>query len=177
MNFTFTIRGRFLTVILLVLTQQMMAQIINTGCVKAKFGVDAGLYSGIVEYGTGTPALNSSDWFLGPTGIGIIDESQTASITSLLMAPGNPNVFVHTKYPHSMLVGGQMMIDGLYSRDQFGGTGFIDNTSYNTASKNGEDPAIWDPGPQNVLGKNDLIDVFGTMYRDGTTLDDDLYFA
>jgi hypothetical protein len=57
------------------------------------------------------------------------------------------------------------LVDAVWARDHFGGTGGTDLTSFNTASKNGEDPAIWDPGPQNVLGKNDLIDIGRHMFR------------
>ncbi|MDP1623710.1 MAG: hypothetical protein Q8M08_15395 [Bacteroidales bacterium] len=153
------------------------SQVSNTGCVSAQWGIDAGLYSGIVEYGAGTPALNSNDWFLGPSGHAVIDQTDVAAMKALLQAPGNPTYLRTQSYPKVSIVDGQILVDAVFARDHFGGTGFIDPTSYNTASKNGEDPAIWDPGPANVLGKNDIIDIAGHMFRSGGTNFDDLWFV
>ncbi|MGC5198533.1 hypothetical protein, partial [Aphanothece microscopica] len=73
----------------------------------------------------------------------------------------------------------KILIDAVWARDLFGGTGGIDQTSYTNASKNGEDPAIWAPGPANVLGKVDLIDVAGHMFRnvDVDANKNDLWFV
>lgn len=154
------------------------AQISTTGCVAHLFGVDCGLYSNIIEYGTGTPAAGSKDFFYSAgTGLGVIDESDPATIQALLQAGGNPTYVRRMNVPVSATVDGHLMIDAVFARDHFGGTGGIDQTSFNTASKNGEDPAIWDPGPQNVLGKNDIIDVAGHMFREGDELTDHLWFT
>ena len=152
------------------------AQLDNTGCVGANFGLDAGLYSGTIEFGSGTPATGSSDWFVGASGRGTIDESNTAVIASLLSSGGNPLYEVRMSYEPNSVIGNQVLLDGVFSRDHFGGTGHIDISSYETASKNGEDPAIWDIGQANVLGKNDIIDISGHMLRDGPSMSDDLWF-
>ena len=55
-----------------------------------------------------------------------------------------------------------------------GGPGTTDITSFTSASKNAEDPADWDTGPSNVTPKNDIIDCYGHLRRDGTSFSDDL---
>ncbi len=156
----------------------LLAQIDNTGCVGAGFGMDAGLYSGVIEYGDGSPASGSNDWFYGGvSGRGVIDTSNKASLITLLMGGGNPTFENRMAYGGSSIVGSQILIDGVFARDQFGGTGAIDISSFETASKNGEDPAIWDAGEANVLGKNDIVDAAGHMFREGTGLTDDLWFV
>jgi hypothetical protein len=166
-------------------TLQVTAQIGTTGCLSHDFGIDAGLYSNKIEFGTATEPASPSgsiDWFnfsvSGKNGYGIIDESSPATIQTLLQTQANPTYIRHMAGTGIYnIMSNHLMIDALWARDHFGGTGGVDMTSYNTASKNGEDPAIWDPGPQNVLGKNDLIDVGGFMFREGITLDDHLWFV
>ena len=51
---------------------------------------------------------------------------------------------VDQSYNLSSITHGQILLDALWARDEFGGTGYTDPTSFETASKNGEDPAIWD---------------------------------
>ena len=145
--------------------------------VGARFGVDGGLFSGILEFPVGTVSP-TDDWFKGSgDGLGVIDESVAATISLLLQNNTNPVFEVRMSQPASSVIDGQIWIDAIYARDNFGGTGHTDPTSYTQASKNGQDPAAWATGPSNVLGKNDLIDVAGHMRRDGPTLEDgDLWF-
>ena len=155
-------------------------QVSSSGCVVAGFGIDAGLYSGVVEYGAGVEpgSPGSNDWFLGTAGRGVIDESNPSVIQTLLQTPNtNPIYERRMKYDLVSKVGGQILIDGVFARDYFGGTGFRDPTTFLTASKNGEDPAIWDPGEMNVLGKNDVIDAGGHMFRDGEGMTSNLWFV
>lgn len=151
----------------------------GTGCIAGRFGIDAGLYSGVIEYGSANEPSSprTNDWFQGVAGFGIIKEDNSATLQALLQAPGNPTYEERMIGDKVAINGGQIWIDAIYARDHFGGTGFQDATSYNTASKNGEDPAIWDPGQQNVLGKNDIIDVGGFMFRDGIGNNSNLYFV
>lgn len=158
-------------------TVQLGAQISNSGCVSGDWGIDAGLYSGTVEYGAGTPAFNSNDWFTGVSGIGVINEADVNTLKSILQTEENPEYKRNQAYPKVTIVNNKILVDALFARDHFGGTGYRDNTSYTQASKNGEDPAIWSPGISNVLGKNDIIDVGGHMFRVGGTLFDDLWFV
>lgn len=174
MNRFFNILSRKATVIfifvLFCVTHTVVAQIDNNGCVGANFGIDAGLYSGTIEYGDGSPSTGTLDWFQGASGFGVIDEGQTAALTALLMAGGNPIYEARMNTSFSSIVNGQIRMEAMYARDYFGGSGYSDNTSFETASKNGQDPASWDIGQAQVLGKNDLIDVAGFMFRDGDNL-------
>lgn len=170
----------FLMVFGFVFSRSNAQQVRSDGCVVAGFGIDAGLYSGVVEYGKGTEpgSPRSNDWFLGAAGRGLIDESNSTAIKTLLQTPNtNPLYESRMKYGLVSKVGSQILIDGVFARDYFGGTGFRDKTTFLTASKNGEDPAIWDPGEMNVLGKNDIIDAAGHMFRDGEGLTSNLWFV
>lgn len=133
------------------------------------FGIDANLYS----------VTNEFDWFTGDAGFGVISEDPdlVTSLTDLLLNESNPTYIAPQKVGIASLFEGKILIDAIFARDEFGGTGHIDQTSFVQASKNGEDPAIWAPGPSNVLGKNDIIDLAGFMFRDGTTIDDNLWFV
>lgn len=167
-------------IFMIIINNPTKAQIDNNGCVAGNFGIDAGLYSDILEFGDhgGATAAGTNDWFYtsGGTGVGAIDETNTATLKVLLQSGGNPSFVVDQSYNLQSIINGQILMDALWARDEFGGTGYTDPTSFVTASKNAEDPAIWDPGSANVLGKNDLIDVAGHMWRDGATLQDDLWF-
>lgn len=153
----------------------LQAQTISgTGCVFANFGVDAGLFSGVVEFGAGdrTNASSTNDWFPGMAGgIGIIDTSGSAAIRTLLQTAANPQYEKRQAngVRSRLNLGSQksmIQIDAVFARDHFGGTGGLDDTAYPVASKNGQDPVDWTGGTANVLGKNDLIDVAGHMFRD-----------
>lgn len=153
------------------------AQQLSTGC---NLGIESGLYSGVIEFGVGVESNAppySRDWFQGAQGDGLIDESNPAEIEILLQTQPNPIYERRSKYGVVAKHEDQILIDGLFAREYFGGTGHRDPTSYLTASKNGEDPAIWDLGESNVLGKNDIIDVGGHMFRDGLDLNSDLWFV
>jgi hypothetical protein len=153
----------------------------GNGCLSGRFGIDGGLYSGTIEYGDGQEPASppqSNDWFQGAAGLGVIDETDPATIEALLMGPGNPTYERRLAANALSVNEGQIWIDAIFARDQFGGTGATDPTSFLTASKNAENPAIWDPGPSNVLGKNDIIDLGAFMFRDGLTLETgDLWFV
>jgi len=148
-------------------------------CVYAEWGIDAGVYSGIEENGIGVePAPPySRDWFQGPNGVGIIDETDTAARTTLLQAAGDPLYEVRQKFGVSSIVDGQIILDAVYARDNFGGTGHTDPTSFVSSAKNGQDPSTWPIGTSNVLGKNDIIDLGAFMFRNGSLTDNDLWFV
>lgn len=145
------------------------AQIDNNGCVLANFGIDGDLYSDRLTYGSHGPVspLGTDDWFNGVNARGVIQELDTAAIRQLLLTNPDPRFEVRMKAPFGIIDNGRTLIDAVYARDNFGGTGFIDQTAFPVSSKNGQDPAIWSGGPANVLGKNDIIDVGAHMRRNG----------
>lgn len=181
MKNTFTMKWAALVLLVLMAGElPSLAQQLGTGCLVARWGVDADLYSGVIEFGDGVEPTSppySRDWFQGAQGQGLIDESNPGNIQTLLQNEANPTYERRMKYGLVSIQEDQILIDGLFAREHFGGTGHRDPTSYLTASKNGEDPAIWDPGEANVLGKNDIVDVGGHMFRDGLGLNSDLWFV
>lgn len=152
-----------------------------TGCLSGRWGVDGGVYSGVIEYGNGIEPAGpprSRDWFLGAAGEGVIDESNPLTLQTLLQAPGNPIYERRMKYPVVSVQSGQQLIDALYARDWFGGSGTQDPTTFLQSTKNGDNPTNWTVGSGNVLGKNDIIDIASHMWRDGTNgLTDNLWFV
>ncbi|MDX8339538.1 SprB repeat-containing protein, partial [Draconibacterium sp. IB214405] len=73
-------------------------------------------------------------------------------------------------------VNGNTWIDAVYNRDWNSIGNFTDSTTFYTGSnKNGEDPSTWDLGPGGTPPKNDLVEVFGHMRREGTELDGDIW--
>ncbi|MFM8449686.1 MAG: hypothetical protein ACKOAY_06235, partial [Haliscomenobacter sp.] len=107
----------------------LQAQTISgTGCVFANFGVDAGLFSGVVEFGAGnrTNASSTNDWFPGMAGgIGIIDTSGSAAIRTLLQTAANPQYEKRQAngVRSRLNLGSQksmIQIDGVFARDHFG---------------------------------------------------------
>ncbi len=167
----------FILVVLCINTPIYLFSQASTG-IGAGFGVDGGLYTGILEYPSPSVIVATDDWFKGAgTGNHVIDTTDLSSIASLLQSALDPTYEVRMSAPQNSVNSGQIWIDALYARDNFGGTGFTDPTSFTTASKNGQDPATWATGTANVLGKNDLIDVAGHMRRDGQSLEEgDLWF-
>lgn len=170
-----------LLLVLLVLAGQFKISAQSSGCLSGRFGIDGGLYSGVIEFGAGQEPASpprSNDWFQGAEGLGVIDESNPGILQALLQAPGNPTYKRRMSANPLSINEGQIWIDAVFARDNFGGTGNTDPTSFLTASKNGQNPASWDPGPANVLGKNDIIDFGGMMFRNGTSLETgDLWFV
>lgn len=179
---------------LLLVTHQLHAQSSNIGCLVGAvnditntkgFGANAFLYTGEGNsFSTGVlnPKKGTIDWFK-PLGMGqnsfgyayrnIIDQSDISSIVGVLSGSNNNPVFsrrqngdissqadIEAPNKYSFLV------DAVWARDYFGGTGAVDSTSFAISSKNGQDPLLWGPGASKVLGKNDLIDVAGHMFRE-----------
>ena len=166
------------------------AQVNANGCVAGGVGINSTLYANAtLTTGAVLPPAGPVDWFKNVSGRNIIDQNNSAAIQTLLQNSFNPTYerrqngalasHVDVIFVNGVRKKYTRLVDAVFARDHFGGTGGTDLTSYNTSSKNGEDPGIWDPGPQNVLGKNDLIDVAGHMFRD-VDVDagvNDLWFA
>lgn len=174
--FNLGIKAIFNVAFVLLVTSPAYAQISATGCVAGDVGINSTLYANTTfSSGAIIPPAGNVDWFKNATGRNIIDQTGTASIQTLLQNNNNPTYEARqngglASYTDEVFVGGirkkyKRLVDAVWARDHFGGSGGDDETAYVTASKNGEDPAIWATGTHNVLGKNDLIDVAGHMFR------------
>jgi hypothetical protein len=165
-----------------------VGQSINTsGCDMAGFGINSVLYAGeTFSAGTPLPPAGSTDWFSKNSSLRnvILQEAgKISSLQTLLNGPGNPlyevrmNGSLSSKADIVSITQYKLLIDAVWARDHFGGTGGIDTTAFAVSSKNGQDPAVWGTGPTNVLGKNDLIDIGGHMFRNINGTTNDLYFV
>lgn len=163
--------------------QQTGAQSITQGGLAGGvFGVNSAVIAGQ----TFSPApAGTVDWFKNATGTNVINQTNSSTIQALLQNPAivNPTYIrrldggilskVSTADPSIYRIN----IDAVWARDNFGGTGALDTTAYVVSSKNGQDPALWSPGIGNVLGKNDLIDVGGHMFRAVNGAANNLWFV
>jgi hypothetical protein len=149
---------------------------LNNGGLYARFGVDADTRSNWMKYGLDTGAVSSDDWFApSGTGFNVIDTSNAATYLALLQAGSN---FTFNKRMSALLyakLGGKLWLDAVYGRDYQAAAQDKDTTTFTSASKNGDNPSIWTGGVSNVPDKNDLVDVYAHMRRDGLTVHDSLW--
>jgi len=150
---------------------------LNNGGVNAYFGVDADTRSNFVKYGPLTGPIASDDWF-SPSGSGnnVIDTSNAATYLALLQASNNISFNKRMSALLYAKLSGKLWLDAAYGRDFLASASSKDSTTFTVASKNGDDPANWRGGTSNFPGKNDLVDVFAHMRRDGINVHDSLWF-
>ncbi len=173
--------GLFL--ISLILTAQISAQTLEGECIRAGFGIDAYTYAnGTAWINIGTPVNrnDADDWFYDPAiydgiGRGVIDVSNAAYYQALLQSGANIQFYKKMSVPPNSIINGRRWQDATYIRDFYGGIGTIDSTSFFNASKNGEPLESWSTGLHNVTPKNDLIDCFAHLRRDGSTSENPLW--
>ena len=149
---------------------------LNNGGLYAGFGVDADTRTNWMKYGILTGNVVSDDWF-APSGAGynVIDTSNYAPYLAALQAGSNISF---TKRMSALLyakLGGKLWVDGVYGRDYQAASMLKDSTTFTIASKNGDNPINWRGGTSSFPNKNDLVDVFAHMRRDGTTVHDSLW--
>ncbi len=73
-------------------------------------------------------------------------------------------------------INGKLWLDAVYGRDFIATSPLFDSTIFTNAAKNGENPSAWNGGTSNIPDKNDLLDVYAHMRRDGTSVYDSLWF-
>lgn len=156
----------------------LFAQTVQDGCNAGSFGIDGDLYANGSQLGNIAGTTGTDDWFEDQniyTGaaLGVISEDSTAiwnnpSVAYLSLSADMSQVA-------NAIINGVRWQDGIYARDFYGGTGYSDNTSYTSSGKNGENPELWPIGPANITPKNDLIDCYGHLRRNGGTSDSDLW--
>ncbi len=153
----------------------VLSQLSNGGR-YANFGVDADTRSNYMKYGLLTGSVASDDWFSPSlSGYNVIDTSNAASYLSLLQ--GGANIGFNKRMSTMLYskVGGKLWLDAVYGRDYIATNPLTDSTAFAIASKNGDNPGVWAGGSTNFPDKNDLVDVFAHMRRDGTSVYDSLW--
>ena len=165
----------YLFVITVFLNICLSAQII-TPQIKASFGVDAELISNLLGI---APVAGNDDWFskaLMGAGKSVIDTTGAAAI--LLGYVSNPAtrnrpLVRNMSYPAFTVVDNRLLVDAVFVRDFHGD----DSTAFASGSnKNGQSPAVWSSPPsQSIPDKNEILDAFMHVRRDGTTPADSLW--
>jgi Secretion system C-terminal sorting domain len=149
---------------------------ITTPVIKANFGVDADLNA---NYFNGTFSGSSDDWFkntkLG-SGQFMIDTTGAAAVVANYFS--NPASRMASfsrlmKPAFYSTVQNKLVIDAVFHRDFHGN----DSTVFASGSnKNGMSPATWScPVTQNIPDKNDILDAFAHVRRDGANVTDSLW--
>lgn len=156
-------------------TVRLYAQI-TTPEIKANFGIDADLRT---NFFNGIYTGNSDDWFpagdLG-SGIFVIDTTGAAGIVdgySSNPASLNYSFIRNMSYPSFSIVDNRLLMDAVFVHDFHGD----DSTIFAAGSnKNGQSPVDWSsPLAQSVPDKNEILDVFMHVRRDGITAADPLW--
>jgi hypothetical protein len=149
---------------------------LNNGGLYANFGVDADTRTNWMKYGILTGAASSDDWF-APSGAGfnVIDTSNAANYLALMQAGANITFNQRMSALLYAKIGGKLWLDAVYGRDYQAAAQLKDSTVFTMAAKNGDNPGIWTGGVTNVPDKNDLVDVYAHMRRDGVTVHDSLW--
>ena len=157
------------------------AQTLDYGCEAVNFGIDADIYANGSLFGNAAGFnTDTDDWFENDmiypgNGIGIIDTTGAYYFMTQFQLNQNFSITRKMSVPLNSIRNGVRYMDAVYGRDLYGGNNATDTTAFTSASKNGENPMIWNTGPMNVTPKNDLIDCYGHLRRDGITPYDDMW--
>ncbi|NNK73121.1 MAG: hypothetical protein HKO94_08005, partial [Flavobacteriaceae bacterium] len=143
----------------------------------ANFGVDADAYSGILTFDTDAgdpddPDFGTDDWLEGLSGLGVIDETSAANAGARdsLFQDFNINAEFRMSQDFGFLdVNNNRWLDAVFARDQrTNGNNTDMNVFGASADKNFDDPATWTIKDGSVPQKNDIIDGYAHIRRDGT---------
>jgi hypothetical protein len=148
---------------------------ITSPVIRANFGVDgdlrANFFNSFLQNG-------NDDWFRNNSGTGdfIIDTTGASYILSRYAADANFRrvpFFRGMRHPQFAIVNNRMLIDGIFIRDYHGD----DSTVFASGSnKNGMSPNLWScPVSQGIPDKNDILDMFMHVRRDGPNPSDSLW--
>lgn len=149
---------------------------LTNGGFHANFGVDADTKSDYIKYGSVTGNIKSDDWFaVAGTSKGVIDTTGAAYYAQLLKSNTNISFVKKMSAPLFAKLNNTLWIDAVYCRDFVKTPVLPDSTAFISACKNGADPSTWLGGAANVSNKNDLLDVFTHMRRNGITITDSLW--
>ena len=141
---------------------------------KANFGVDADLRANFFD---GAIETGNDDWFRnnGTVGQFIIDTTGAAYILSRYASdPSSRRLpfFRNMRFPQFSVINGKLLIDAMFIRDYHGD----DTTVFSGGNKNGMNPDDWScPVSQGIPDKNDILDMFIHVRRDGANGSDSLW--
>ncbi|SHN21779.1 hypothetical protein, partial [Flavobacterium xinjiangense] len=178
-------------------------QDVGSSAVKANFGIDGDVYSGLFQFQPNPPVVplidgtGTDDWFLGASGLGVIDEAIPRSNPDSDLIP-NPmtntsferrqSIFAPTApFPYPVVpiagydpsnpatwTGRYLWLDAVYGRDTYVKGGNAE-TSYFAGSgdKNSDNPSTWSIGTSgSVPQKDDIIDVYAHLRGEGIRIPD-----
>ena len=163
-----------------ILLVQTAASQFNPG-LGGRFGIDGDILHNQRAQGS-FPAAGSHDWFSNHTsgGLAIFDTAGAAFAKNRLMAGENYSFARVMQYPYYSSHDSTLQVDGLYIRDYFGinkTSMTLDRTAFTTTTSGGANsnamaPASWTTNPSGLAmpSKVDLIDIYVSMYRDGTSI-------
>lgn len=144
---------------------------IITPIIQGKFGIDADAQSDIFV-STTSPCTDCDDWYYsqipnGGNSMFVIDTTGAAAIVAGYQADAstrNTPFYRKMGYPAFYQTGERTLIDAVFVRDYHGS----DQTTFAVGSnKNGDSPANWTGATQNVLTKDDILDVYLHLRRQG----------
>lgn len=147
------------------------AQVV-TPTIEGKFGVDADAQSNIFIVSS-SPCSDCDDWWYdqmltGGGSLFVIDTTGASAIVAGYLSDpaANANVPFYRKmrYPAFYQTGERTLIDAIFVRDYHGSdqTAFVDGSN-----KNGDSPDDWRGDTKNILAKNDILDVYCHLRRQG----------
>jgi hypothetical protein len=151
------------------------AQLTNGGT-NAYFGIDGDTRNNYVKYGNSSGFIATDDWFSGTaSSINVIDTSNAAIYNALLQSGVNLGFNKRMPVPLFSKINGRLWLDAVYGRDFIATSPLFDSTIFSIAAKNGDNPINWKGGTSNIPDKNDLLDVYAHMRRDGLNIHDSLW--
>jgi hypothetical protein len=151
------------------------AQLSNGG-INAYFGVDGDTRNNYVKYGNVYGLIPSDDWFSSSaSSLNVIDTSNAFTYYNLLQGGANLGFNKRMSVPLFSKINGRLWLDAVYGRDYISSNSLVDSTVFTSAAKNGDNPTNWFGGKSNTPDKDDLLDVYAHMRRDGTNIHDSLW--
>lgn len=142
---------------------------------QGKFGIEADAQADMFM-GVNSPCSDCDDWFFkqvpnGGNSLFVIDTTGAAAILAGYQSdPATRNIPFYRKmsYPSFYQTNERTLIDAVFVRDYHD----HDETAFTVGSnKNGDSPADWVGETNNVLQKNDILDVFLHLRREGPNYD------
>ena len=150
---------------------------LSNGGFHAKFGVDADTRAGYLKFGPTTGSVASDDWFAGNTGTSrsVIDTANATALRTALQGGQNLSFSKGMSVPLYSKINSTTWLDATYARDHVV-LPLVDSTAFLIVASNGDDPSAWTGGTSSVPDKNDILDVFAHMRRNGLNITDSLWF-